>query len=116
MGDLGTLSFGGVDGVVIPAGTRQVQPVESPSLLPAVVRTSVAPLSRLTYMGFFAEAPSAALYAMIGDPIDVTDATLAEHTVMLHRLEIRQLVPALDEEEDVAGWWCEVDVEVQAWD
>ena len=113
MATLGTLTFDGVVGVIIPATATVIQPVENPALVLAALRLSgqFQP-SSLTYNGWQAASVKATAYALPGTTVTATDETGASHTVLVLSVTPHE-VPAV--QAGTLGVWVELQASVQDW-
>lgn len=110
---LGSMVFDGVVGVIIPAGTKVVVPVENPELILAALRLSgqFQP-SSLAYNGWHAASVKAATFALPGTTVTATDETGASHTVLVISVNPHE-VPAL--QAGTLGVWVELQANVHDW-
>ena len=113
MATLGSLTFDGVVGVIVPASTSVVVSVENPGQVQAALRAAGQwQPSQLAYNGWRSASVKATVYAMVGSVVTATDETGASHTVLVVSV-LPHEVPAL--QAGTLGVWVELSASVQDW-
>jgi hypothetical protein len=113
MSTIGTIVFQEVTGIIPPANTAQVVPIDNPALVPAdVTLPNSPPPGSLTYRGWFATPQKDACYALNATTIKADDETRARVLVRVRGVSVSE-IPALSG--STPGFWCELRVEVLAW-
>jgi hypothetical protein len=115
MAAYGSFTFDGVVGVIVPASTKSVAPIDNPAQVQAAERRSGAfQPSSLAYNGYFSATQKAALYATVGTTLTAEDETGATATVLVVGMTVHE-IPARSADGTATGVWCEATATVQAW-
>lgn len=112
----GSFTFDGVVGVIVPASTKTVTPIDNPAQVQAAERrVGQFQPSSLAYNGYFSATQKDALYATVGTTLSAEDETGTAYTVLVVGIAPPHEIPARSADGTATGVWCEVTVTVQAW-
>lgn len=117
MAVLSTLTFLGIHGFIIPAGTETVDDVDNPEQADAAVRVKLAQRSTLTFgPDFFAASQRNAIYALVGQVVDASDeASDTPRPVLVCRVVSYEEPPGYDVDGVTFGKIVTAAVEVRDW-
>jgi hypothetical protein len=115
MATYGAFTFDGVVGVIVPAATKTVSPLDNAAQVQAAERrVGQFQPSSLAYNGYFSATQKDALYATAGSTLTAEDETGATATVLVVGMTVHE-IPARSADGTATGVWCEATATVQAW-